>query len=197
MTDVTEKIAGMAAEAAGVAGRWGDDETAAVQRTAALLTDVFEAGGKVLVAGNGGSAADAQHIAGELAGRFRRQRPPLACVALTTDTSVLTAVGNDYDYETVFSRQVEALGRSGDVLCVLSTSGESPNVVAAAATARKLGMTVVAFTGAGGGALAESADVCFRSPADRTDLVQWLHELAYHIVCELLDAHFAPDTEGE
>ncbi len=197
MADAAEKIAEMVTEAADAIGRWGDEQTDAVKATASLLTKVFEKKGKVLVVGNGGSAADAQHIAGELAGRFRRERKPLACVALTTDTSVMTAVGNDYGYETVFSRQVEALGRSGDVLWVLSTSGESPNVVAAVAAAREKGMTVVAFTGAGGSALAESADVCFHAPAERTDLVQWLHQLAYHIVCEFLDAHFAPNTEGE
>jgi len=197
MADDTGRITGLVAEAAAAAGEWGREQTAAVEAGAGLMADVLAAGGKVLVAGNGGSAADAQHIAGELAGRFRRERKPLACVALTTDTSVLTAVGNDYDYEAIFSRQVEALGRAGDVLWVLSTSGNSPNAVAAAASARGLGMRVVAFTGAGGGALAESADICFRSPAERTDLIQWLHQLAYHIICELLDARFAPDTEGE
>jgi D-sedoheptulose 7-phosphate isomerase len=147
----------------------------------------------VYVCGNGGSAADAQHIAGELAGRFRRDRPALACVALTTDTSVLTAVGNDFSYEQVFSRQVEALGRPGDVLWALSTSGNSPNVLAAARTAAGAGMKVVAMTGAAGGALGELADLCFRAPAERTDLVQQLHQLAYHVICEVIDEHFSKD----
>ncbi len=160
---------------------------------AGMLMEALESGGRVYVCGNGGSAADAQHIAGELAGRFRRDRPALACVALTTDTSVLTAVGNDFSYEQVFSRQVEALGRPGDVLWALSTSGNSPNVLAAARTAAAAGMKVVAMTGAAGGALGELADLCFRAPAERTDLVQQLHQLAYHVICELIDEHFSKD----
>ena len=160
---------------------------------AGMLMEALESGGRVYVCGNGGSAADAQHIAGESAGRFRRDRPALACVALTTDTSVLTAVGNDFSYEQVFSRQVEALGRPGDVLWALSTSGNSPNVLAAARTAAAAGMKVVAMTGAAGGALGELADLCFRAPAERTDLVQQLHQLAYHVICELIDEHFSKD----
>ena len=160
---------------------------------AGMLMEALESGGRVYVCGNGGSAADAQHIAGELAGRFRRDRPGLACVALTTDTSVLTAVANDFSYEQVFSRQVEALGRPGDVLWALSTSGNSPNVLAAARTAAAAGMKVVAMTGAAGGALGELADLCFRAPAERTDLVQQLHQLAYHVICELIDEHFSKD----
>jgi len=162
-----------------------------IDRIARLLIESFRSGRRVYVCGNGGSAADAQHIAGELAGRFRRERRALACVALTTDTSVLTAVGNDYDFEQVFSRQVEALGGEGDVLWALSTSGNSPNVLAAAEAARQRGMHVVAMTGSGGGKLAGMAEVCFRAPAERTDLIQQLHQLAYHVVCELVDEHFA------
>ncbi len=162
-----------------------------IDRIARLLIASFRSGRRVYVCGNGGSAADAQHIAGELAGRFRRERRALACVALTTDTSVLTAVGNDYDFEQVFARQVEALGGEGDVLWALSTSGNSPNVLAAAEAARQRGMHVVAMTGAGGGKLAGMAEVCFRAPAERTDLIQQLHQLAYHVVCELVDEDFA------
>lgn len=160
---------------------------------AGMLVATLEAGGRVYVCGNGGSAADAQHIAGELAGRFRRDRRALACAALTTDTSVLTAVGNDFGFEQVFSRQVEAMLAAGDVLWALSTSGRSGNVVAAARAARDRGGRVLAMTGFGGGDLAGLADVCFRAPAERTDLVQQLHQLAYHIICELVDAHFATD----
>ena len=164
----------------------------AVGRTAELLVRTFDAGGRVYVCGNGGSAADAQHIAAELIGRFRRERPPLPCVALTTDTSVLTAWGNDYSFEDVFARQVEGLGAPGDVLWALSTSGRSRNILAAADAARQRGMKVVAMTGSAGGPLAERADVCFRAPAERTDLVQQLHQLAYHAVCEIVEEHFAP-----
>jgi len=193
MSRTDSKIDAMIAEAARAVGALGPEHRRTIARIAELLIAALEAGARVYVCGNGGSAADAQHIAGELAGRFRRERRPLACVALTTDTSVLTAVGNDYAYEEVFARQVRALGRAGDVLWALSASGNSPNVVAAAEAARACGMKVVAMTGAGGGALAGRADLCFRAPADRTDLVQLLHQLAYHAVCELIDEHFCPD----
>jgi D-sedoheptulose 7-phosphate isomerase len=158
---------------------------------AEALISAFGSGQAVYVCGNGGSAADAQHLAGELAGRFRRARKPLACVALTTDSSVLTAIGNDYSFEQVFSRQVEALGKPGDVLWALSTSGNSPNVLSAARAARAKGMRVLAMTGQSGGELAGLSDVCLRAPAQRADLIQQLHQLAYHIICELIDEHFA------
>lgn len=185
------KIAEMIGQAAEAVGRMDAPAREAIDRTVRLLIETFDSGGRAYVCGNGGSAADAQHIAGELAGRFRRERRPLPCVALTTDTSVLTAVGNDYGFKDVFARQVEALGGEGDVLWALSTSGSSANVLAAAEAARRRGMRVAAMTGAGGGALAGLADVCFRAPAERTDLVQQLHQLAYHVICELIDEHFA------
>lgn len=185
------KIAEMIGQAAEAVGRMDAPAREAIDRTARLLIETFDSGGRAYVCGNGGSAADAQHIAGELAGRFRRERRPLPCVALTTDTSVLTAVGNDYGFKDVFARQVEALGAEGDVLWALSTSGSSANVLAAAEAARRRRMRVAAMTGAGGGALAGLADVCFRAPAERTDLVQQLHQLAYHVICELIDEHFA------
>ncbi len=191
MSAVDSKIAELISQAAEAVGRMGAPERKTIARMAELLIAALGSGKRVYVCGNGGSAADAQHIAGELAGRFRRDRRALPCVALTTDTSVLTAVGNDYAFEQIFSRQVEALGQEGDLLWALSTSGRSPNVVAAAEAARQRGMRVLAMTGQGGGPLAELADVCFRAPADRTDLVQQLHQLAYHVLCELLDEHFA------
>jgi D-sedoheptulose 7-phosphate isomerase len=185
------KIAEMVAEAAAALGRVGPPQQHTIASMAGALVEALESGGRVYVCGNGGSAADAQHIAGELAGRFRRHRRALACLALTTDTSVLTAVGNDLGFQRVFARQVEALGRPGDVLWALSTSGASANVLAAARAARGRGMKVLAMTGSGGGKLAGLADLCFRAPAKRTDLVQQLHQLAYHIICELIDRHFA------
>ncbi len=154
---------------------------------AQLLVATFKAGGRVFICGNGGSAADAQHISGELLGHFIRERGPLAGIALTTDTSTMTAIGNDYSFEDVFARQLEALGRSGDVLWGLSTSGNSANVLAACGVARERGIKVIAMTGAGGGKLAGMADVCFRAPSDRTDQIQQLHQLAYHIICDLID----------
>ena len=187
------KIGEMIDDLVAAVARLDEPARETLEAIAGMLVATLEAGGRVYVCGNGGSAADAQHIAGELAGRFRRDRPALACVALTTDTSVLTAVGNDFSYEQVFSRQVEALGRPGDVLWALSTSGNSPNVLAAARTAAAAGMKVVAMTGAAGGALGELADLCFRAPAERTDLVQQLHQLAYHVICEVIDEHFSRD----
>ena len=191
MSGTDSRIAAMVDEFAGAVRRMDAAATGAIEAMAAVLIDAIEAGGRVYVCGNGGSAADAQHIAGELVGRFRRERRGLPCVALTTDTSILTALGNDYDFQRVFARQVEALLRSGDVLWALSTSGNSPNVLAAARTARQLGGRVVAMTGSGGGELAALADVCFRAPADETFLVQQLHQLAYHIICELVEEQFA------
>ena len=192
MEPVKAKIAAMIDEAARAVA--GVDEALAgvIEEMAALLIATFDAGGRVYVCGNGGSAADAQHIAGELAGRFRRERKPLPCVAVSTDTSVLTAVGNDYSFEDIFSRQVEALAAPGDVLWALSTSGDSPNVLKAADADHQSGAKVIAMTRSGGGKLAEAADLCFRAPADRTDLIQLLHQLAYHIICELIDEHFGP-----
>ena len=197
MDDACDIIAGMIDELVRAAGRLDAEAVAPLARIAELLTDALAAGGRVYVCGNGGSAADAQHIAAELAGRFRRDRRALGCAALTTDTSVLTAVGNDYGFERVFSRQVEALGRAGDVLWALSTSGRSANVLAAARAARDRGMRVVAMTGSDGGELAGAADACFRAPAERADLVQQLHQLAYHAVCELVEARAAAGKPGD
>jgi D-sedoheptulose 7-phosphate isomerase len=158
---------------------------------AQLLIDCYAAGGAVYVCGNGGSAADAQHIAGELAGRFLRERPALACTALNTDTSVLTAIGNDYSYDYVFARQVEAHLRKGDVLWGITTSGSSPNVLAAAEAARKRGGKVLSFTGRDGGKIKPLSDVCFIAPGEKTYAIQQLHQVAYHIICELVDREAA------
>ena len=149
--------------------------------------------GTVYLCGNGGSAADAQHVAGELAGRFHRQRRALAAVALSTDTSILTCIANDYSYEEVFARQVEALVRKKDILWAFSTSGSSANVVAAAEAARKKGACVVAFTGRADSRLEQIADVCFCAENESTARSQEIHELAYHIICDLIDRHFAND----
>ena len=191
MGEFGSKIAAMVGRMARAVGQLDAPAREAIEAMAAAVIRAVEAGGRVYVCGNGGSAADAQHIAGELVGRFRRERRGLPCVALTTDSSILTALGNDYDFQRVFARQVEALLRPGDVLWALSTSGNSPNVLAAARAARELGGVVIAMTGAGGGELAGLADVCFRAPADETFLVQQLHQLAYHVICELVEEHFA------
>ena len=146
--------------------------------------------GKVLSCGNGGSAADAQHFSAELLGRFERERPGLPAVALTTDSSTLTAIANDYQYANVFAKQVRALGQSGDVLLAISTSGHSENVLRAVATAHSGGLKVVALTGRDGGTIAQSLnaeDVELRVPADRTCRIQEVHLLIIHCLCDLID----------
>jgi len=161
---------------------------------AEMITASIRAGGCVYLCGNGGSAADAQHIAGEFVGRFRRERQALPAVALTTDTSVLTAIGNDYDYADIFARQVEALVGPDDVLWAFSTSGASANVLAAAKLAREKGAKVLAFTGRADSALQRLADVCVCVDAPTTSTAQEVHQLAYHIICDLVEIAFAPNS---
>jgi len=162
-----------------------------VVSVAQAITTVLKQNGTVYLCGNGGSAADAQHIAGELVGRFSRERKALAAVALSTDTSIITSIANDYAYENVFSRQVEALVRKGDILWAFSTSGTSSNVIAAAQSAKKKGALVIAFTGTNNSKLEQIADICFCADADSTARSQEIHQLAYHIVCDLVECSFA------
>ncbi|MCZ6781842.1 MAG: SIS domain-containing protein [Proteobacteria bacterium] len=179
----------------------------AVTAASASLPDVLEAvgktlqrclegGGKILTCGNGGSAADAQHLASELVGRVRRHRRALPAVALTTDASVLTAIANDYGFSEVFARQVRALASPGDVLVAISASGDSANVVEAARAARDAGCSVVALTGRGGGRLAEHADLLVAAPSDDVCRIQEIHGLCIHAVCEGIEAQ-APDAPDE
>lgn len=163
-----------------------------IVRAVELCLASLRSDGKILFAGNGGSAADAQHWAGELVSRFYYDRPGLPAIALTTDTSILTAIGNDYGYDYTFARQVEALGRRGDVLVVISTSGNSPNILRAAQAARDRGIYVVGFTGQGGGKLAPLSDVCFRIPSDETPRIQEGHEFIGHLLCALIEADMYP-----
>ena len=159
-------------------------------RAVSMMASALAAGGKILACGNGGSAADAQHFAAELLNRFETERPPLAAVALTTDTSTLTSIANDYSFEQVFEKQVRALGRRGDVLLAISTSGNSPNVIAAARAARELGIAVVALTGRDGGKLGAAlapADVHARVPHQSTARIQEVHVLALHCICDGID----------
>lgn len=151
------------------------------------LSEVFRQGGKALFCGNGGSAADAQHIAAELSGRFYTDRPPLYAEALHVNSSYLTAVANDYGYERVFSRMVEAAGRSGDVLVAISTSGNSPSILEAAAKARQIGMIVIGMTGASGGKLAAHCDLLLNVPSTDTPRIQEVHILIGHIMCEIVE----------
>ena len=157
-----------------------DSLAAPMQRAIELFRACYSAGGKLLVCGNGGSAADAQHFAAELVGRYESDRPALAAIALTTDSSALTAIANDYGFERVFARQVEALARAGDVLVALSTSGNSANVLRAAQQAKLSGVQVVALTGEDGGRLALLADVLLAVPSRRVARIQEVHELCLH-----------------
>ena len=170
----------------------------AVARAAALLTECLLADGKILACGNGGSAADAQHFAAEMVGRFERERPELPAVSLATDTSILTAVANDYSFEQVFAKQVRALGAKGDMLLAISTSGNSGNVIAAINAAREREMRVVALTGNGGGRIgemlsADDAHLCV--PHDRTARIQEVHLLMIHCLCDAIDNALLGDEE--
>jgi len=157
--------------------------TAAAER----LTACLRAGHKLLLCGNGGSAADAQHIAAELVGRYTRERPGWPAIALTTDTSALTAIGNDYGYDRIFDRQVEALGRQGDALIAISTSGNSPNVLAAVVRARAQGLYTLGFAGRDGGRLAAACDLCLTIPHDETARIQEMHITLGHILCDWVE----------
>ena len=158
-----------------------------LEAIALAMTATLRAGGKILWCGNGGSAGDSQHLAAEVVGRFRRARQGLASIALTTDTSILTAVANDYGFDVVFSRQVEALGNPGDLLVGVSTSGNSRNVIAALEAARPRGLVTVAFTGAGGGKLAALADHLFAVASRDTARIQEAHILAGHMLCDWIE----------
>ena len=159
----------------------------ALEEAAGMISLTLASGGKVMFCGNGGSAADAQHWAAEIVGRFQKERAAMAAIALTTDTSILTAVGNDYGYDTIFSRQVEGLGQQGDVLVGISTSGNSANILKAIGKAREKKMRVIGFTGKGGGKMADLCDILLAVPADNTARTQEVHELMGHILCELVE----------
>jgi len=164
-----------------------DANEALITALAREVTRSLEGGGKVLLFGNGGSAADAQHIAAELVGRFRHDRQPLAAIALTTDSSILTALANDYGYDQVFARQVRALGRAGDIAIGISTSGNSPSVVEAIAAASDLGLVTVALTGRDGGRLGSAVHFHLNVSHELTDRVQEVHIMIGHILCQLVE----------
>jgi D-sedoheptulose 7-phosphate isomerase len=159
----------------------------AISAAAQRMVDALGGGGKILICGNGGSAADAQHLAAELMGRYRKERRPLPALALTVDTSALTAIANDYAFEEVFARQVHGIGLPGDLLLAISTSGNSANVLRAVAAAREKGMTTIALTGEGGGGLAARADLAIRVPASLSNSVQEMHIAVGHILCGIIE----------
>ncbi|PIR21710.1 MAG: phosphoheptose isomerase [Deltaproteobacteria bacterium CG11_big_fil_rev_8_21_14_0_20_45_16] len=162
-----------------------------IVQAAQLMVQCLKNGGKLLICGNGGSAADSQHIAAELMGRFQSERPALAAIALSVDSSFLTAWANDYDYDSVFERQVSGLGKLGDVLLCISTSGNSKNVLKAAKKAKELGLKTIALSGKDGGTLREHCDVSIVAPSDKTARIQECHIAAYHCICEIIDREFS------
>ncbi len=174
-------------DSAAVKLRFVEEHAARIADLARRMADVLRNGGKLLFAGNGGSAADAQHLAAEFVNRFQRDRRAFAAIALTTDTSILTSIGNDSGYEHVFSRQIEALGRPGDLLVAISTSGNSPSILSAVAAARQAGMGTVALTGGSGGRLAAAADQAFIVPSATTARIQETHITLGHAICALVE----------
>ena len=161
-----------------------------VNEVAERIIEAFEKGKKVLLCGNGGSAADAQHIAAEWINRFKKEREPLPAIALTTDSSILTSIANDYDYQEVFSKQVRALGQSNDILIALSTSGKSENVILALKEAKEKGVLTIGFTGSEGGSMENLSDCLINVPSKDTARIQEMHILILHIICELVDEQF-------
>jgi D-sedoheptulose 7-phosphate isomerase len=158
-----------------------------ISDVARMIIESMQSGGKLIVFGNGGSAADAQHLAAELVGRYRHDRKALPAIALTTDSSALTSISNDYGFETVFSRQVEAIGKTGDVVLAISTSGNSPNIIQAVSLAKQLGIPTIGLTGRTGGKLRGSVDVCLTVPSDSTPRIQEAHSLIIHILSGLVE----------
>lgn len=163
------------------------DQVETLNKITNAILNALQAGNKVLIFGNGGSAADSQHIAAEFVSKFRRIRAAIPAIALTVDTSILTSIGNDFGFDYVFARQIEALGQPGDIALGISTSGNSPNVLRALRTAHDKGLVTIGFTGLSGGKLKDNVDICFQVPTDSTPRIQESHITAGHTVCELVE----------
>src|SRR3954454_5155805 len=187
-----DRVAAGIAQSAAVLERLREPQhVATIVCAAAVIADALRAGGKLLLFGNGGSAADAQHIAAELVGRFLLERAPLPALALVDNNASVTAIANDYSFADVFARQVAGLGVPGDVVLAISTSGGSPNVLAGVAEARARDMHTIGLTGAGGGALASAVDLCIAVPADTTPRIQEAHTVVAHLLCEIVERELA------
>jgi len=158
-----------------------------IVRVVEAVTGGLKAGNKILLFGNGGSAADAQHIAGEFVNRFIIERPPLPAISLSTDTSIITSIGNDYDFSEIFSKQIRAIGQTGDVAWGISTSGKSPNIIKALETAKKMGLVTIGFTGRDGGDIARMVDYSLNVSSNSTPRVQEVHITVAHVICEMVD----------
>ncbi len=194
---MTDRITAIVADSLEVKRRFFNAHTAEVHRAAQMIAEAFKAGGKLLVFGNGGSAADAQHIAGELVNRFLQHRKALPAIALTTDGGVLTCIANDTGFENIFARQIEALGTKSDVCLAISTSGNSPNVTVACEQAEKQGMVVIGLLGRDGGRVAALCDLALIVPSDDTQRIQETHNLIGHIICELVEGELFPVGDRE
>lgn len=186
-TDAESRVRAIVDAAIAVHQGMAQGSLAPVVEAAVLIRTAHEQGGKLLIFGNGGSAADAQHMAAELVNRFQRERGAIAAMALTTDTSILTSIANDYSFDRAFVRQIEALGRAGDVALGITTSGSSPSVVLALEAARARGLSTIALTGRDGGAAGRAADVHVNVPAESTARVQEVHTTLIHAICELVE----------
>lgn len=182
----------MAEESLNAKGRFFDQFTPEVGRAAGMIIDAMRAGGKLLICGNGGSAADAQHIAAELAFKMGRERRALPALALTTDSSLLTAISNDRSFDHVFARQIQALGRAGDVVLLISTSGNSPNILEASEQARVMGIRTIGLLGAGGGKVAPLVDLALIVPHRETPRIQEVHLAVEHMICQLIEDELCP-----
>ena len=189
---MTDRISAIVAASLEVKQRFFDTHSVEVQRAAEMIAAAFKANGKLLVFGNGGSAADAQHIAGELVNRFLQKRRGLPAIALTTDGGVLTCIANDTGFENVFARQIEGLGTKGDACLAISTSGDSANVIVACRQAREQGIKVIGLLGRDGGGVAALCDLALIVESDDTQRIQETHNLIGHIICELIEAELFP-----
>jgi D-sedoheptulose 7-phosphate isomerase len=187
-----EKISVMAAESLDAKRRFFEQSSQDLALAARMIIESIRAGGKLMIFGNGGSAADAQHIAAELAFKMVREREAIPALALTTDTSLLTAISNDRSFNFVFARQIQAIGRKGDIVLAISTSGNSPNVIEAVKQAREMGVRIIGLLGAGGGKVFEMVDLALIVPHNETQRIQEVHIAAGHIICQLIEDELCP-----
>jgi D-sedoheptulose 7-phosphate isomerase len=170
--------------------------TDGIEKAARIITEAYKAGNKTMLAGNGGSAADSQHIAGEFVSRFNFDRPGIPSIALTTDTSIITAIGNDYGYEKLFERQIQAMGNKGDVFIGISTSGNSPNILKGLEECKKKGIIAIGLTGMSGGKMADLCDICLKVPSNETPRIQEVHILIGHILCSIVEEEMFPEYKN-
>ena len=171
-------------------------DSAVIERASDMCIECIRSGGTIFFCGNGGSAVDSQHLAGELVGRFRRERSPISAIALTANSAIITAIANDYDFSEIFSRQIEALGNPGDVLIAISTSGNSVNVLKAVETAGSISMSTIGFTGASACGLSDVADICLRASSDETSHIQEALLVAGHAICDAVEKAFTPSESS-